>query len=261
MAMTIEEIKKSGLLELYAMGALEDKERIEVEEALDKYKELRTELSEIEKSLLKYADAHGVEPRPEIRQNIQERISSGKGNSNSENKSGDSGSGFPWNMIFFAATLASIIGLIFIFNQNQNLQKEYSVLEDECDSLNLVLTDQIAFYESAFNQNNKSVKLNATEKYPDSDLVIYLNDDSQRGFIQSLNLPDLATNESFQLWSLIGDNPPAPLDVFEPDTMDQNIFEIEYILNTETYAITIEPKGGSTVPTLENLIGVFPIGA
>ncbi|NNE25347.1 MAG: anti-sigma factor [Saprospiraceae bacterium] len=257
--MTQEEIKKSGLLELYAMGALNDDERQVVETALEKYKDLRKELSEIEKSLLQYAQIHSVEPGPDVRQNIQQQLSSNSSGTDSNNKSDSSGKSSGWNFLFLAMTLASVAGLIFMFSRYQNLEDQFASLEQQCDSLEVEKSNQIAFYESVFNPGNRSIRINATEKYPESELVIYLNDNNQRGFIQPLNLPELADNESFQLWSLKGSDAPTPLDVFDTTTFDSTIFEIQYIDNPDAYAITIEPKGGSTSPTLENLIGVFPL--
>ena len=49
--MDIEEIKASGLLELYVMDQLSPADKVEVEGYLRTYPELRKELREIERSL------------------------------------------------------------------------------------------------------------------------------------------------------------------------------------------------------------------
>ena len=71
-----------------------------------------------------------------------------------------------------------------------------------------------------------------------------------------VNLPDIASDQAFQLWSLKDGADPMPLDVFA----DKNkIIEVAFVDNTATYAITIEPKSGSKSPTLEKLIGTIGV--
>jgi hypothetical protein len=54
---------------------------------------------------------------------------------------------------------------------------------------------------------------------------------------------------------LKGDLAPIPLDVFE--SQEGVFIEVKFEENTNVYAITVEPRGGGTVPTLDNLVGTF----
>lgn len=76
-------------------------------------------------------------------------------------------------------------------------------------------------------------------------------------FLQVQNLPPLASNQSYQLWSLKGDLAPKPLDVFE--SQNPKLFEIVHVESTNVYAITPEPKVGKDVPTFENLVATFTL--
>lgn len=60
--MNLEQIRESGLLELYLHGSLDEKEQILVTQALAKYPELKQELKEIEFALLKHAENYAVKP-------------------------------------------------------------------------------------------------------------------------------------------------------------------------------------------------------
>ena len=95
------------------------------------------------------------------------------------------------------------------------------------------------------------------KNYPTASLLIHNNNSSKKNYLQLSALPALSDNQSFQLWSLKADQDPIPLDVF--DGTGDRIIEVQHINGTETYAITIEPKGGSKIPTLENLIGTFSL--
>lgn len=60
--MKLEEIRESGLLELYLHGSLEESEQIIVTQALERYPELQQELKEIEFALLKHAENYAIKP-------------------------------------------------------------------------------------------------------------------------------------------------------------------------------------------------------
>ncbi|MBK8625039.1 MAG: anti-sigma factor [Saprospiraceae bacterium] len=66
----------------------------------------------------------------------------------------------------------------------------------------------------------------------------------------------IKSNQAFQLWSLKDGVDPMPLNVFA----DKNtIIPVDFIDQTATYAITIEPKGGSKSPSLDKLIGTMGV--
>lgn len=60
--MTIDEIRDSGLLEMYAIGAATDDECDKIERAIANHPELKQELHDIELSLESYAKAQAVKP-------------------------------------------------------------------------------------------------------------------------------------------------------------------------------------------------------
>lgn len=72
--MTISEYMESGLLELYALGALDNEQRADVAQALEKHAELRTELRRIELSLEEYARERAVSPGYHLRNRVLDTI-------------------------------------------------------------------------------------------------------------------------------------------------------------------------------------------
>jgi len=65
--MNITEVRESGLLELYVMGALDVAEVARVEALLVQFPALNQDLAEIERSLLAYAQNHAVVPHGAIK--------------------------------------------------------------------------------------------------------------------------------------------------------------------------------------------------
>jgi mannose-6-phosphate isomerase-like protein (cupin superfamily) len=60
--MNLNEIRESGLLELYVHGSLEENEQLIVEQALKLYPELQLELEDIELALLNHAQQDAIKP-------------------------------------------------------------------------------------------------------------------------------------------------------------------------------------------------------
>ncbi|MBP6447197.1 MAG: anti-sigma factor [Saprospiraceae bacterium] len=74
--------------------------------------------------------------------------------------------------------------------------------------------------------------------------------------MQLVNLPNITKDQVFQLWALKDGANPMPLDIFA-DT--NKLIPVAFIDNNTTYAITIEPKGGSQTPSLDKLIGTLSV--
>ena len=77
--MDVKEYISSGVLELYAMDALSDSERNEVEKACASHREIAEELERVQDALNDYASVYARKPRQEVRAEIMERVKSGKG--------------------------------------------------------------------------------------------------------------------------------------------------------------------------------------
>ena len=64
-------------------------------------------------------------------------------------------------------------------------------------------------------------------------------------------LPDLPTDKTYQLWAIAGDTPPRSLGVLNEASTGQSQLVTKTTNADETVlAITAEPAGGSTAPTL-----------
>ena len=64
-------------------------------------------------------------------------------------------------------------------------------------------------------------------------------------------LPDLPTDKTYQLWAIAGDTPPRSLGVLDAASTGQPQLVTKTTNAGETVvAITAEPAGGSTAPTL-----------
>ena len=257
--MDIAEIRSSGLLELYIIDQLSPAEKAEVEGYLTSYPELREDLKEIERSLEFVAMSAARPAPPGLKTKILDEIKNTP--SAGGTGSGGSGTGFLGGGLLAAVLGGGLLVMGFFLVQKNNtvyqLQQVLNTQRDSCDQSTQALNYQLDLLRQLTYPENKILPFQATPGYASTDLYLHYNVVTKRSFIQVRNLPALAANQSFQLWSLKPNQAPAPLTVF--DIPSNGLIEVAFEAGTDTYAITIEPKGGRETPTLENLIGTVSV--
>ena len=238
------------------MDQLSPAEKAEVEGYLTSYPELRADLREIERSLEIFAGSAAIKSPAGIKEKILDAIKH-------ETKGGRDQKDRP-NGVWPALAAVFGLGVLllgYLFNQQieakKHLADELAIVRDTCQTRTAELTRQLELLRQLTEPNNKILPFQATPGFASTDLYIHTNNATKRNFIQVRNLPDIADNQSFQLWSIKANQPPAPLNVFSEPA--NGLLEVTYVDGTEVYAITIEPKGGRTTPTLENLIGTVSV--
>ncbi len=254
--MTLKEIRNSGLLELYVLGDIDAEDKRLVSACLKKYPELKQDLKEIEFALLKYAEANAIEAPKSTLQNVLDSLTMSNSTiKNSENKAIQNNYFYP-----LAATL--LLATFFLgwknYQASHKLESQNQVIID-CETEKNNQLEKIALLDYIVNNNTKAVNIEASERYTNTKLTLYTNNTLQKNIIKVDTLPDIDPNQTFQLWSLDGDGPPKPMDVFLE--RDQVFIETGYNGSSQAYAITIEKTGGSEVPNLEQLIGVFNVNS
>jgi len=256
--MTINEIRESGLLELYALGTLSGSELTQVEQALTQFPELKTDLNNIERTLQAYAGANAVSPSPGLKNKILQEAKSSNSNPNNKPKKGNNNSDLFTSLIALLSLVTAFFAYSW-FSTNQEMQQmeeRHRIETEACDSIQEQSNKQYALYQDLTNPNNKIVANPPQAKYPETEIYFYHNLADKKNYLQLSSLPPIDNNtQSYQLWSIIGTNPPQALDVFQSD--GDLVIPVQFIEGTEVYAITIEQKGGVQSPTLEDLIGTF----
>ena len=112
---------------------------------------------------------------------------------------------------------------------------------DSCANQSQQQFARIDLLEQLTQEGVEIVHMTGTDKYPQTNLYFYHNPETQRNFIQVQELPAITASQSYQLWSLKTDLAPIPLDVFQGT---DDLIEVRYEGDSQSYAITIEPFGG-----------------
>jgi anti-sigma-K factor RskA len=275
--LTLEDIKayiESGILELYVLGDVTPEEREQVEAMASNHPVIKAELEEIERSLESYAEENAVEPAEDRRDRILNSLLVNFGDDNNfpsrEAKVINNVSPITRRQstniykYAFAACLAllivSVAALISVYSRLQQSNTLLVSLQNQ----NQHFTNRVNFMDhelSIFRDPSfKLLKLQGTPKSPASALTVAWSSAKKKVMIDmaNTNMPANDKDHQYQLWALVGGKP-VNLGVFDSDTTSKDMVEMRSIASADAFAVTLEPRGGSQNPTMDQMmvIGKF----
>ena len=236
------------------MDMLTPAERADVETHLSTFPELRTDVREIESALHVYSNAAALKAPAGLKAKIMDALR------DDFVTDGRSGSG-PWPFLALLLGLGlAVVGYLFWQRNSDNtvLQSELTALRDTCSTREQNMTNELNQLRQLLAPGNRIIPFTATPGFANNtNLYFHHNTATRRNFIQVRDLPPIADNQTFELWSLKTGQAPARMNLF--DAPANGLVEVDFIDGTEIYAITIEPEGGVDSPTMTNLIGTVGV--
>lgn len=258
--MNNREYIESGILELYAAGALSSVERKEVEQMLAQHPELREELNAIEKAFEFYATAHSRKPADTLFNSILSDVHAIQQQESTSAKTielpqPERSSGNIIRILAFAASILLFLSVavnIYYYSKYQGAQDELAEMQDQ----NTMMASQYdalqADYEVALrdmdvikNPAYIAVTMKGLPVSPNSVAVVYWDKTSGNVYISANSLPSPETGKQYQLWALV-DGKPVDAGVFN---MNGAMQQMKVITNADAFAVTLEPAGGVPAPT------------
>ncbi|MES2389694.1 MAG: anti-sigma factor [Bacteroidota bacterium] len=97
----------------------------------------------------------------------------------------------------------------------------------------------------------KKIKLAGFPVSPTSAVMVYYNPKVHKAMLNVMSLPEVGPEEDYQLWAMV-DGKPMDMGVIHADH-DMHEMDIPPTIKAEAFAITMEKKGGSPVPTLTKI--------
>lgn len=281
--MNIKEYISSGILEEYAAGAVGPQEKQEVECMAHIYPEIQEELDNVLCGLEAMAEVQSVEPPEVLKQDIMSAIDNVDQDTPEEIKEeGDkktvqmydqepeqSSAKNYASVISIAALLAVIFaGGIYFYGeldgkkatiaelegQNQELAADKKAVSNKLDQVktnNQKVQDKLAIVQ---NKATEKVRLQGTDNQKDGLATIYWNKNSNKVFLNVNKLKNPPTKKQYQLWALV-DGKPVDMGVFDlPENPEQLKRMTVEVKNAGGFAVTLEPKGGSKKPTMDQMM-------
>jgi anti-sigma-K factor RskA len=256
----------SGILEQYAFDLLSPTERSEVEANIQKYPELVEELRQIEYAIEKYLSLYQDSPSPDFQQRLNDSLENIVPDplptppTTPPTSSGVNG----WLTGLAIIALAAAAWLFFDNQQKdrnyQELATEYQNLQLDCDETTETNRGLLNQLQTIRQSGNSLIQMRGTDKDTTAFASIIYNTETKKSYLDIVNLATPDADKQYQLWAIV-DGTPVDMGVFDV-TVDTNstLQEVPFIENVQAFAVTLEPRGGSIVPTLEEMVVVGTAG-
>lgn len=239
--MVHEEYKE--MIPARALSALDAAEAHALNEHLENCAECRKELEEWQATAATLAlTADSVEPSPAVRERILSEVRKDLASPQvlpfrSTPRNIWSSFGSLGAMAAVVLLTALIVGLIVLWQQNGRMREELALSKQFVE---LVTTPGARVSEL------KGIDLGAGAT------ASLAYDQNGHAMLMANKLPQPPQGKAYQLWFIVGKNPPMPGKTFSPDNTGKGMLKEQMpreAINSAIFAITMEPEGGSSAPT------------
>ncbi len=259
--MNIEEYISSGVLEAYAAGILSDLEREEVEDKLVQYPALRAELLAIEQSQEKFLQKVAIRPDASVKEKLFASLDHREAKTKIIPLTTHTNNSLVWKYAVAASLslavitsylaysyrerwITSVISLNNLIAQNQQIAQDYNVVNNR---INQIEKDVQVLNDPSFQR----VVMAGTTNAPEAKAFIYWNEESKEVYLSLQSMRELSQENQYQLWAIV-DGKPVDAGVFDGNLA--GLLKMKDIgKGAGAFAVTIEPRGGKTSPTLETM--------
>lgn len=282
--MDVQAYIESGVLELYVSGALTEQEMREVERMAHQYPAIKQELDEIENSFFEMANELHTGPRAslkdELLKNVKMSISGGSQKNNTTDKAISNSEPVEQKQesakvielpkkksntykFALAASIALLIAstsaLLVVYNNLTSTEEKLVDLQARYNESTTRLASLKTSYDESQNMIGslraaevQKLKLEGLAISPESEAMVHYDKASKKVILDPMNLPRTDESHDYQLWAIV-DGKPVDLGTFSPGDNDMNIYLMKSVEAPQAFAITLEPKGGSENPTMEQM--------
>ena len=262
--MDIKAYIESGILENFVLGTTSQEENSILECVMANNLEVRTAVIEMQKTLEHLATLDAVEAPKDIRSQIFSKLNFSDTAESTKVLTKEIPISTPLKVEniehavvekknnvsswLAAASLLLLMAFGWTMYKNQQIQENLVATSNQIreDQKQLqTLADQNAILRSA-----NRIQLNGVEKHPDMLANVYW-DKEDMVYLSVENLPTAPEGKEYQLWAIV-DGKPVDAGMYN-GTEAGKMQEMKHIKNAQAFAITLEKKGGSATPTMEDM--------
>ncbi len=262
--MNIQEYISSGKLESYVLGHLTPGEEKEVELLAAQHPEIRQEIDAIEVALEAYTESYAKTPSPSVKSRILKSIEKESKDIRRQDSTGSVRKMKQYSYLAAASVvlaILSIISSIYFYHNWQQAEQHILALETQ----NNIIASDFTKYRSSIDHElsqqkswigflkdslTKKVILKGQPVSPASQALVFWNTKSGEVFLNIDQLPPPPADKQYQLWA-IREGKPVDAGIF--DWEKGRLLKMKDISAAQAFAVTLEQKGGNTVPNLEAL--------
>ena len=153
--------------------------------------------------------------------------------------------------LLIVIVLGSLGFAYWLYSQNEALKKSNNELQAKYSSSDSLLSQITDEQKIISDTSAVVVNLAGTKAAPHAKASVYWDSTAASVYLVVKNMPELPSDNQYQLWALI-DGKPANLGVFDTPK-NKVLLKMQNNQKADAFAITIEKKGGSASPTLEKM--------
>lgn len=282
---------ESGILELYALGELSAAEQAAVEAQVASHPEVRAELAQIQAALGLYAEAHAIAPPAGMRErvlgNVMAQIAPAARPNATLRSEIDTLAAAPaapraadeavvrpiasapaatptsrsnWAVAASVALLLSLGANLLLYSNWKNASAQVVALQNEQSrfaTTTQVVEKQLGDLrqENAVLRNDefRAVALAGTKTAPAAKARVFFNPATHKVYVDVRSLPALPADKQYQLWALDKGKPIDAGVLTVATASGEGLQHMKDIASAQTFAMTVEPAGGSAGPTLSTM--------
>jgi anti-sigma-K factor RskA len=239
-------------LALHALGVLQGGERATLEKHLETCADCRRELEQLRGDMALMAlSVAGPVPPGRARQRLMDAVA------HEPRRTASSTQRSWWTFVPWVAAAALTVGLVVVWLQNSDLQREIAGLRNDSAQQSAELQRARDVVSTLTATDAMRVTLVAAKTPPQPQgKAIYVRDRSSLIFLAS-NLQPLPPEKAYELWLIPTSGAPIPAGVFKPDARGSATVvnpPLPAGVQAKAFAITAEPEGGSASPTMPILL-------
>lgn len=282
--MDVQAYIESGVLELYVSGALTEQEMRKVERMAHQYPAIKQELDEIENSFFEMANELHTGPRASLKDELLKNVKMSIAGTTQKNSSTEKPASTTEpveqkvestkvielpkkksNTYKFALAasiallIASTSALVVVYNNLTNTEEKLVDLQTKYNESTTRLASLKTSYDETQNMigslraaDVQKLKLDGLAISPESEAMVHWDKATKKVILDPMNLPRTDETHDYQLWAIV-DGKPVDLGTFSPGDNELNIYLMKSVEAPQAFAITLEPKGGSENPTMEQM--------
>jgi len=267
-----KEYISSGILESYILGHASPEEAGILECVMKNNAEVREAFEEAQKTFEMLATAQAVTPPNDLKSKIwdkiqqQEKVESdiekpvipiqtsvqqSEITTTAQDIKTEKNSS--WKNFAIAASLLFLVSIganLYWMNSQAEINEKMVKLESEAQSKNVAMQNMQQKLDIVANPDMKKIVLAGVDKHPQSKATVLWDTSSKDVYLNVNSLPKAPEGMQYQLWA-IADGKPVSAGMYSEDK-DGRI-ALSNIPDAQAFAITLEKKGGSEVPTMENM--------
>ena len=266
----IEAYISSGVIESFVMGQLNEAETKELLQYADEHKEVRKALDEAEETLFALGQKGNITPPEATKKALFEDLGIETDSSQiesqtniSEEDSKKEAKSFSISPYFSAAaSIVAVVGIalsVYYYNlwqetesrltniitENRAMAQQYNVVKNQMDQYaeNIEILRQPGL---------ETVPMKGLDIAPEAQAFVHWNKKTNEVFLNAKKMPSNQIDNQYQLWAIVDGNP-VDMGVFDVAGDMTSLLKMKTTGKASAFAVTLEPRGGSKNPTMEQM--------